>query len=729
MHLAFSALLHQLFAYQPQLLEHAYSTWEINGNSLCREVDGMWRILQKAVKDSSAKPVMCVLDALDECKEDDRRRLINMLCEFYDTSFMRKSGLQRLKFLVTSRAYDDIQHQFHRIPKQLPSIRLRGEHENDRINREIDLVIGFRVKEMSDELQLNDSIQKQLLDKLLGMKHRTYLWLYLTIESIRKELYNNHKLNDISFEVLPDSVNKVYEHILNRATQTQKQKHLVRTILQIVVGARRPLTTGEMTIALELSLSETSLQTLKSLDRNKFRLESRISQWCGLFVFVNHSRVYLIHQTAKEFLLNNRNDGLIDTIGWKHCFGYHETELTMARICINHLTLIDLPDYKFKKLVMSKSRHPRWDSKLSMWSYFPKEDPDDEVETFTVYSAEHWQTHLSASEVETLEDAMPQMMSLYDTQNKVYRIWAPRFWSVICRRPSQMLFPDMNALELAAISGNMLLAKQLLDRRAIGIEARITNAIPFLLAQDRDHRGVLEFLLMEGVVDIEVLNDMLYEAVTNGYKIEPETLMRYGADVNARDPQGVPLLAKALRWYDDSAVLWLIDHGAHLNTLDSNGESMLYLAFRLGEHSRASLLMNKGADINVRNAYGSPLLHRALLTPLVSTIEVLVHRGADVNVRDESGQTALHIMSWCTDTAEMSYLIRYGAYIDAQDHDGKTPLLNAVHKGHTNFVQYMIKVGADVNIADNEGRTPLSEAVRRHDEEIARILRENGAKE
>ena len=173
MHLAFSALLHQLFAHQPQLLEHAYSTWEINGNKLCREVDGMWRILQKAVKDSSAKPVICVLDALDECKEDDRRRLINMLCEFYDTSFTRKSCLQRLKFLVTSRAYDDIQHQFHRIPEQLPSIRLRGERENDRINREIDLVIKLRVKEMSDELKLNDSTQTQLLDNSLHTSRTT----------------------------------------------------------------------------------------------------------------------------------------------------------------------------------------------------------------------------------------------------------------------------------------------------------------------------------------------------------------------------------------------------------------------------------------------------------------------------------------------------------------------------------------------------------------------------
>jgi len=96
--------------------------------------------------------VICVLDALDECRGYDRHKLLRFLSDFYGKSSSQGSSL---KFLVTSRPYDDIESGFHEwIPTNLPTIRLSGEKENDKIHKEIDLVIQERVAKLASKNRL-----------------------------------------------------------------------------------------------------------------------------------------------------------------------------------------------------------------------------------------------------------------------------------------------------------------------------------------------------------------------------------------------------------------------------------------------------------------------------------------------------------------------------------------------------------------------------------------------
>jgi hypothetical protein len=108
--------------------------WEEDGNKLQQEVDKLWQILLAAGTDPEAQNVTCVLDAFDECQEDDRGRLVTMMSKFYVEFLPRVPQKGRPKFFVTSRPYTDIQHEFQDIKASLPAIRLRGEEENDQIH-------------------------------------------------------------------------------------------------------------------------------------------------------------------------------------------------------------------------------------------------------------------------------------------------------------------------------------------------------------------------------------------------------------------------------------------------------------------------------------------------------------------------------------------------------------------------------------------------------------------
>ncbi|KAI4751294.1 hypothetical protein E4T51_15460 [Aureobasidium sp. EXF-12344] len=290
------ALLHQLFQHQPRLLQHAVPAWNKDGNKLQQETDELWRILLAATSDVAARNTTCVLDALNECRDRDRNDLIAKLARFHENAASQGPRQSRLKFIVTSRPYDDIQRGFEQIPSSLPAIRLRGEQENDQIHAEINRVIHVRVLRLANELDLHESISARLEQNLLAMEHRTYLWLHLAIDDIRTTLRDSFRPDEESIESVPSSVEAAYEKILARVAKAQHQK--VKLILQIIVAARRPLAVGEMALALGIATSKRH-KTSAHAQINPNHLGKQLRNWCGLFVFVNQSRIYLIHQTAR----------------------------------------------------------------------------------------------------------------------------------------------------------------------------------------------------------------------------------------------------------------------------------------------------------------------------------------------------------------------------------------------------------------------------------------------
>ncbi|KAK5202228.1 hypothetical protein LTR41_012027, partial [Exophiala xenobiotica] len=190
------------------LFHHAIPAWEGTGDKVTKEVAELWRTLLVAARDDQVHDVTCVLDALDECRLSDRRLLIDMLANFYTQTSRCLSGTRRgrLKFLITSRPYDDIQVAFQKTLDDIPTLRLRGEEENDQIHQEIDLVIRMRVAKLSTDLKLDGQTKDRLETKLLEMEHRTYLWLYLAIESIYETYRNSLRPEEASIKLLPVSV-------------------------------------------------------------------------------------------------------------------------------------------------------------------------------------------------------------------------------------------------------------------------------------------------------------------------------------------------------------------------------------------------------------------------------------------------------------------------------------------------------------------------------------------
>ncbi|KAL4969607.1 nucleoside phosphorylase domain-containing protein [Aspergillus stella-maris] len=297
---ALSCILHQLFFQKRELLTESIIEQFETKPTITDSFSELWDIFMRAAQDNNAGEIVCFLDALDECKDSGRSKLIRSICKLYTVD-----NKARIKFLLTSRPYTEIRQKFHSLEQAVPVIHLSGENEEEmqKISREIDIFVKAKVKDIGEKMNMRDDERSLLLKKLTRVPNRTYLWVYLTLDYIESSIdIDKFGIIEITSH-LPETVNEAYEKILSKSREVV----LTRRLLNIIVAATRPFTLDEMNVALSLKKSHSSYSDLNLRSTERFRLVLR--DLCGLFVTVVDSKIYLLHQTAKEFLLNENCKG------------------------------------------------------------------------------------------------------------------------------------------------------------------------------------------------------------------------------------------------------------------------------------------------------------------------------------------------------------------------------------------------------------------------------------
>jgi len=140
------------------------------------------------------------------------------------------------------------------------------------------------------------------------------------------------------------------------------------------------------------------------------------------------------------------------------------------------------------------------------------------------------------------------------------------------------------------------------------------------------------------------LNQSLFEAVKRNDPIQAQTMLRAGADPNARDYlEGTPLHFAAEKG-DAKTVKVLIDAGAPIDALNQYRNTPLHFAAEKGNAKTVKVLIDAGATIDAREGklLATPL-HYAALSDHADVAEQLIAAGADPNTRGKCLLTPLHL--------------------------------------------------------------------------------------
>ncbi|KAJ6118823.1 hypothetical protein N7471_013443 [Penicillium samsonianum] len=692
---ALCSVLHQLFSQQSDLLTHAIPTWEKNGGALRQEVDELWRILMAATSADISRKTICIFDALDECRETDQRRLIEKLQAFHRQP---SSSTEEtcLKFLVTSRPYDHIQDHFRAITDSFPHIHIKGEEQNDQIHEEIDLVVRTRVRELAESVPLSPELHHQVEKKLLEMEHRTYLWLHLAIDDIRTTLKHSLRPGENSITLVPSSVNAAYEKILCRVPVNEMD--VVKKVLEIIVAARRPLKIQEMAIALGIATISDS-QTIRQAELDPVQLEGKLRRLCGLFVFTNNSKIYLIHQTAREFLIEKKNSSYPNSAYWN---SLTHAEDQMAEICLRFLLMEDLE--------------------------YDEDDSRSHTRSFLEYSAAHWPDHVRKMGLTSTQKNTCRVHRLYDIIGKPYSMWFPIFWKAV--RPYEKT-PIMSALHLAAFNGHEQEVRFILsvDESDINTPDQ-RRTYPVTWASLNGH-GMIVKLLLERGADVNAQSGLdgnaLQAACYQGHDKIVQMLLERAADVNAQGGRyGNALQAACYRGHD-KIVQMLLERAANVNAQGGHFGNAFQAACSGGHDKIAQMLLGRGADVNAQGGDYGNALQAACYGGQDKIVQMILERGADVNAQGGLYGNAFQAACSGGHNKIAQMLLERGADVNAQDGLYGNGFQAACSGGHDKIAQMLLERGADVNAQDGRYGNALQAACSGGHNKIAQMLLERGA--
>jgi ankyrin repeat domain-containing protein 50 len=306
----------------------------------------------------------------------------------------------------------------------------------------------------------------------MRVPNRTYLWVHLTLNLIESDIdIDKTGIVKATFH-LPKSVDEAYERILSKSRNFEEAKRL----LHIIVAAARPLTLKEMSLALALRGNHQSYGDLDLKSEERFR--ENIRDLCGLFVMIIDSRIYLLHQTAKEFLvqnnLANHPKSVQRDLKWKNSLTPQESHRILLEICIWHLLFTEFEDHPLNVNEI-----------LSRYV-------DSHV--FLDYSAKHWTVHFHESHVK-VDGVIQSLLRICDAGSSRCLTWFRIYWA-----STHTDFPEnFTNLMIASYFGLGEVVKLLLQMDGIDLNSRDgTNGRSALSWAAGNGFGIIVKLLIKG---------------------------------------------------------------------------------------------------------------------------------------------------------------------------------------------------------------------------------------
>ncbi|PNP55978.1 hypothetical protein THARTR1_03915 [Trichoderma harzianum] len=598
-------------------------------------------------REKNAGEIICILDAFDECVKQERQDLAKILRDFYGPNGDTKRSV-KLKFLITSRPYDRIRRDLI-TPfdiQDCPVIHLKGEGDAEvqKIAKEISVYIKDKVSRIRANLDLTPKEEDILLRGLEAIPNQTYLWVYLTLEWIETEINNKISEAEIrnAISTLPRTVDEAYDKILARSTDVEETKKL----LHIVVAAERPLTLAEMELALAIRQHHKSYKDLTL--RPSDRVSKYIRDLCGLFINITDEKIYLLHQTAKEFLVPSNNlhsqeyslaqredvprDEHRSVLTWKSSLIPSESHGILCKICIWHLLFTGF-----------ETRPLFWTTEVT--TYFRDH-------LFLSYSAKNWAAHFRASNI-TGNEILEQLQQLCSVTPDRCPAWFKIYWVDIHGD-----FPlEFTTLMIASYFGIETIVRSQLERADVEIESvdhsnkrtalsyasenGFDNVVRLLIKGPKFYgKGAfkkairLSFTKGADVNAIDKYNrTALFYAVWNGHVSIVERLLKANARVDMVDTIGGTPISYAL-CYGQEDIATELTRGTKPDSVDKIRRELLLSAAKYGHESVVKRLLDNGAEPGMGDDNGVSLVALATKQGNTNIVELLIERGADVNASD-----------------------------------------------------------------------------------------------
>lgn len=710
------SLLHQLLAEQPSLMKYVSAEVRLLYGQQTVQASSLYRLFLHVAEYLS---IIIVIDALDECEEGIREDLLEAfsvttkngetfsplpadgigLYDDHATSLCDPSRTS-IKVLITSRPYRDLI-----VPSALV-IDLSEKEAAQYMACDNSLVIDSSLDSMKKQGLLVDFQKRLIREALVEASSGIFLWTKLQIKSLESYLHTSSDIDNFLLH-LPRSLDETYESILASVFQKPSARDALR-ILQWICSSFRPLTIQELGDAL---MFESAVDSVV-LD---------IPKICGSLIEVDWetSKVYLVHQTAKDYLLTNDFTSSPSSIFSDRILDAARDNLSLGLYCMKYMTLAERSFQKRCGSCVFKY-HRNTAGSVECLRHYP----------LLNYAAANWARHFALASMKTDNKSYSNtILELVNPRSAVFKIWFPIYWLSQCTETwERKRFPEYpTELIVLAFLG---------DENAIRSMFRLNSSI----AVDESSPAGEEWT-------------PLMAAAWVGRENVVNLLLELGAGRKSTPQQNTRILVTTIERGHIKIAQSLIAHFANIQPSLSSSRSIfdistkdeattpLLSAIRGNQIDLMASLLSAGADVNItmrprfQAQYPSWVpfwclempptpLGTAVSEQSLEAIRMLIRAGADIY-----NSNAIHVASSSGNVEILQFLLDHGAKVEDNYYEGGyTPLELAVHYGHADVVSLLLDHGASVEATAISKRSPLQLACEYGRLDILQILLDKNAK-
>ncbi|RAQ99594.1 HET-D protein [Stemphylium lycopersici] len=362
-------LLYMLVGQQPSLMSHIRGEYDHAGKALFEDANAwvaLSEIFTSITQDKSLKTTCLVVDALDECVVD--------LPKLLDLIVRTSKSSPCVKWLVSSRNENHIEERLKSIGDEA-KLSLELKHNAEQVARAVDAYIDYKLSCL-ESLEEAD-LRKQVRDELHQKANGTFLWVALVMQELEKpESWDPLAV----VKEAPAGLHQLYDRMMEQIQRLSASNlEICRSLLCITAVAYRPLYLAEMG------------SLCRSTGRATIIAENvrKIAAMCGSFLTVRNEQVYLVHQSAKDYL----SDKMQATV--------------LPSQCEMHYSLFA----KSLELLFSTLKRDMYNLVKPGCSIDEVRVPDPDPLATARYSCVYWVDHLCESKPKSLERSIGSLQA------------------------------------------------------------------------------------------------------------------------------------------------------------------------------------------------------------------------------------------------------------------------------------------------------------------------------
>ncbi|KJZ68649.1 hypothetical protein HIM_11961 [Hirsutella minnesotensis 3608] len=284
---ALRSLIWMLLVQQPYLIKYLRKKYNDSGTALFRDSNAFFALrgaFWDMLKDPELSPVLFVVDALDEC--DRTNPGLNELIDLISVSISRTA---KVKWIVSSRPEVAVQAKLRNPVISKALIELDAQTLEAPVNAYID----HKLRALEGRDGYDTDTLAELSTEVRQRASNTFLWVALVF----KELESVDGWDAVeTINSTPAGLSELYDHMMDRIGKGKMHDpQRCKSVLTATCLAYRPLFLAELSAVAGLST----------------KINPRtIVEKCGSFLTVMEETVFLIHQSAKDYLNENFEDRL-----------------------------------------------------------------------------------------------------------------------------------------------------------------------------------------------------------------------------------------------------------------------------------------------------------------------------------------------------------------------------------------------------------------------------------